>query len=37
MEISNQKISEDAFFAERKEVLGQWHTGRDIDFDEAVA
>ena len=37
MEISNQKISEDAFFAERKEVLGQWHTSRDIDFDEAVA
>ena len=37
MEISNKKLSTDAFFAERKEVLGHWHTGKGVDFDEAVA
>ncbi len=37
MEIKNQKLSNDAFFAERKEVLQQWPTGKDVDFDEAVA
>ena len=37
MEIKNKKLSDDVFFAERKEVLGHWHTGKDVDFDEAVA
>ncbi|POY36623.1 methylaspartate mutase subunit E [Solitalea longa] len=37
MEIKNQKLSNDDFFAERKEVLQQWPTGKDVDFDEAVA
>ncbi len=37
MEISNKKLSTDAFFAERKEVLGHWHTGKGVDFDEAVS
>ncbi len=37
MEIKNQKLSNDEFFAERKEVLQQWPTGKDVDFDEAVA
>ena len=37
MQIKNQKLSNDAFFAERKEILGHWHTGKDVDFDEAVA
>ena len=37
MEISNKKLSTDAFFAERKEVLGHWHNGKGVDFDEAVA
>ena len=37
MQIKNQKLSNDAFFAERKEILEQWHTGKDVDFDEAVA
>lgn len=37
MEISNKKLTNDAFFAERKEVLQQWATGADVDFDEAVA
>lgn len=37
MKIRNKKLSNDAFFAERKEVLNQWPTGKDIDFEEAVA
>lgn len=37
MEIKNTKLSNDAFFAERKEILEHWHTGKNIDFDEAVA
>lgn len=37
MEITNKKLSNDAFFAERKEVLGHWPTGKDVDIDEAVA
>lgn len=37
MDIKNQKLTDDAFFAERKEILGHWQTGKDIDFDEAVA
>ena len=37
MQIKNQKLSNDVFFAERKEVLQQWQTGQDVDFDEAVA
>ncbi len=37
MEISNKKLTNDTFFAERKEVLQQWATGADVDFDEAVA
>ncbi len=37
MEIKNKKLSNDDFFAERKEVLEQWPTGKDVHFDEAVA
>ena len=37
MKITNKKLSNDDFFAERKEVLNQWPTGKNIDFDEAVA
>ncbi len=37
MKIKNTKLTDEAFFAERKEVLQHWHTGKDIDFDEAVA
>ena len=36
MEIKNKKISDDLFFAERKEVLKQWPTGQGVNFDEAV-
>ena len=37
MDIQNKKLSEDVFFKERQEVLGQWHTGKDVDLQEAVA
>ncbi len=37
MEISNKKLSNDVFFAEREEVLTQWPTGKNVNFDEAVA
>ena len=37
MELRNKKLSEDAFFAQRKEVLAQWPTGQGVDFDESVA
>ena len=37
MEITNRKIPEDAFFAERREVLAQWPTGRDLALEEAIA
>ena len=30
-------LSNDQFFEERKEVLGQWKTGANVDFDESVA
>ncbi len=36
MEIKNVKLTDDQFFAERKEVLEQWPTGKNLNFDEAV-
>lgn len=36
MEIKNTKLSNDDFFAQRKEVLEQWSTGKGVDFEEAV-
>ena len=36
MKIKNKKLSNDVFFAERKEVLTQWPTGKEVNFDEAV-
>ncbi|MDR0734571.1 MAG: methylaspartate mutase subunit E, partial [Elusimicrobiota bacterium] len=36
MELKNQKLSNDDFFKERKEVLNHWPTGKGVDFDEAV-
>ncbi|HHU12132.1 MAG TPA: methylaspartate mutase subunit E, partial [Clostridiaceae bacterium] len=35
-ELSSKKLSRDDFFAIREEVLAQWPTGQDVDFDEAV-
>ena len=34
--IENKKLDDDVFFAQRKEVLSMWHTGKDVDLDEAV-
>ena len=36
MDIQNKRIPEDQFQVLRKEVLTQWPTGKDVDFQEAV-
>ena len=36
MDIKNKKISDDEFYRIRAEVLTQWPTGKDVDFQEAV-
>ncbi|MBQ1257435.1 MAG: methylaspartate mutase subunit E [Clostridia bacterium] len=36
LEIKNRKLTRDAFEWQRKTVLGQWATGKDVSFDEAV-
>ena len=36
MDIQNKRIPEGEFLALRKEVLTQWPTGKDVDFQEAV-
>ena len=36
LEIKNRKLTRDAFEWQRKIVLGQWTTGKDVTFDEAV-
>lgn len=33
---TNQRIEEDRFLAMREPVLAQWHTGREVDLDEAI-
>ena len=35
--MKNKRLTEDEFFKERKEVLAQWPTGKDVDLDEAIA
>ena len=37
MTLQNKRIADDEFASIRAEVLQQWPTGRDVDFDEAVA
>ncbi len=37
MEIKNKRLTEEEFQAQRKEVLAQWPTGKDVDFEAAVA
>lgn len=34
--VRNKKWDEDRFLKERKEVLAQWPTGKEVDFNEAV-
>ena len=36
MKVSHEKISDDLFYSTQKEVLGSWHTGKDVDFKDAV-
>ena len=36
MDIRNKKLSDDEFYGIRNEILGQWSTGKDVDFDEAI-
>lgn len=35
MEIRNKKLSDDEFQSIRKEILGQWPTGKDVNLEEA--
>ncbi len=37
MELKNKRWSSERFLAQRKEVLGGWPTGANVDFEEAVA
>ena len=34
--VKQQRIDEDVFLKMRREVLSAWHTGAEVDFDEAV-
>lgn len=36
MQIKNQRLTDDIFFAEREEVLQQWPTGKRVDLQEAI-
>ena len=37
MDIQNKRLSDEAFYKQREEVLSQWHTGKDVNLEEAVA
>ena len=34
--IKNKRLDDDVFSKQRKEVVSMWHTGKEIDLDEAV-
>ena len=36
MELQNKRLSNDEFYTLQKEILTQWPTGADVDFDKAV-
>ncbi|ERI95324.1 methylaspartate mutase, E subunit [Clostridiales bacterium oral taxon 876 str. F0540] len=36
MELKNKRLTEEEFFSQRKEVLNQWPTGKDVDLNKAV-
>ena len=36
MELQNKKLTNDEFYAIQKEILTQWPTGADVDFQKAV-
>uniref|UniRef100_A0A7C2P8H6 Methylaspartate mutase subunit E n=1 Tax=candidate division WOR-3 bacterium TaxID=2052148 RepID=A0A7C2P8H6_UNCW3 len=35
-ELRNERLSQEEFLKERKNVLSQWPTGREVDLDEAI-
>ena len=35
MKVSHEKISDDLFYSTQKEVLGSWHTGKDVEIGRA--
>ena len=35
--IKNKRLDDDVFFGQRKDVLSMWHTGADVDLDEAIS
>lgn len=37
MELENKRIGNDEFYKIRKDVLEQWHTGKDVDLDAGFA
>nr|WP_250230282.1 methylaspartate mutase subunit E [Anaeropeptidivorans aminofermentans] len=37
MELKNEKLSDDYFYSMQKEVQNSWVTGKDLNFEEAVA
>ena len=36
MDIQNKRLTDEAFYKQREEVLSQWHTGKDVNLEEAV-
>jgi methylaspartate mutase epsilon subunit len=34
--IKNKKLDDNSFLMQRRDVLSMWHTGKDVDLDEAV-
>lgn len=36
MELQNKKLTNDEFYAIQKEILTQWPTGQDVDFEKAI-
>ena len=36
MDIRNKRLTDEEFYKQRQEVLAQWHTGKDVDLDEAA-
>lgn len=37
MELQNKRLTDDEFYAQRKEVLAQWPTGKDADMSAGIA
>ena len=36
MTVQNKKLADDVFLGQRKEVLSMWHTGKEVNLDEAI-